>query len=158
MAGENRDPAIEALKLADVAREAAYALKAAHPGVSFTSGRRERRDQCRAMAQNVATERGWIQATYKASPVREALQAWVDTHPEAISVLALTDGLLSALNALPNADVAKFSKHLTGEAFDVQPLPDGATAEAIKATIRGLPGLVQFLEKEGSKVRWHAGF
>jgi hypothetical protein len=158
MAGEQKDPAIEKLNLAETARKAAYALKAAHPGVTFTSGRRDRADQCRAMAQNVAGERGWIAATYKPGPVAEALQRWVNAHPEAATVQDLAVGLLGAMNALPDAVVAGFSKHLTGEAFDVQPLPDGPQATAIKTTIRGLPGLVQFLEKEGTKIRWHAGF
>ena len=49
------------------------------------------------------------------------------------------------------------SKHFSGEAFDVQPVP-GSKGEAIKAAIRKLPGLVKFLEAEGGLVRWHAQF
>ena len=58
------DPAIEALQLAPVARAAAYALKRAHPSVIFTSGRRGKQDQARAMASNVVQNRGWIRQTY----------------------------------------------------------------------------------------------
>ena len=79
------DPAIEALDLADVARTAAYALKRAHPSVVFTSGRRNKADQARAMASNVAKNRQWIVQTYKASALRARCQQWVDEHPEKVS-------------------------------------------------------------------------
>ena len=46
--------------------------------------------------------------------------------------------------------------HLSGDAFDVQPvIPD---SDDIMQTIRDLPGLRQFLEKEGHLIRWHAEF
>jgi len=48
------------------------------------------------------------------------------------------------------------SKHLSGEAFDVQPVDKDA--EAIKKTIRGLTGLDKFFDTEGGLVRWHAQF
>ena len=68
-------------------------------------------------------------------------------------------GLLSVFDAATPEAVGKFSKHLSGEAFDVQPVTNDATAaEAIKKTIRGLDGLGKFLETEGGLVRWHAQF
>jgi hypothetical protein len=151
------DAAIESRQLAGAARRAAYRLKAAHPQVVFTSGRRELRDQARAMSQNVARERDWIERTYRATPLRQALQDWVDAHPEATDAPALAEGLMSVFAATDEADVAQFSRHLAGLAFDVQPV-DGPAGEAIKATIRALPGLRLFLEKEGGLVRWHAEF
>jgi hypothetical protein len=48
------------------------------------------------------------------------------------------------------------SRHLSGDAFDVQPVEDNA--DAIKQTIRKLPGLQLFLDREGGLVRWHAQF
>jgi hypothetical protein len=60
------------------------------------------------------------------------------------------------MNTLGDAKVAKLSKHLSGQAFDVQPVE--ADADKIKETIRGLSGLDKFLEKEGGLVRWHAQF
>jgi hypothetical protein len=60
------------------------------------------------------------------------------------------------MNAASDGDVGKVSKHLSGDAFDVQPVD--INAEAIKATIRGLAGLDKFLDKEGGLVRWHAQF
>jgi hypothetical protein len=150
------DPAIEALRLRGAAREAAYALKRAHPSVRFTSGRRSKDDQARAMASNVVKNRNWIGQTYKPGVVSKGCQQWVDDHPEAKTKEQIAAGLLSVMNGASDADVGKVSKHLSGDAFDVQPVD--VNAEAIKATIRGLTGLDKFLDKEGGLVRWHAQF
>ena len=152
------DPAIEALDLADVARTAAYALKRAHPSVVFTSGRRNKADQARAMASNVAKNRQWIVQTYKASALRTQCQQWVDQHPEQVTQADIAAGLLSVFDGADDAVLGGFSKHLSGEAFDVQPVLQEPQASAIKATIRSLPGLQLFLDKEGGLVRWHAQF
>ena len=150
------DAEIEALDLAVTARAAAYALKAAHPAVRFTSGRRNKADQARAMASNVVNNRKWIEETYAASDLRTALQKWVDDHPKVTKSAEVAAGLLGVLDAATEEAVGKFSKHLSGEAFDVQPVT--LDAEAIKKTIRGLAGLGKFLETEGGLVRWHAQF
>jgi hypothetical protein len=57
---------------------------------------------------------------------------------------------------MPEAELVKISRHLTGKAFDVRPVTKNAAA--IKADIRALSGLHKFLEKEGGLVRWHAQF
>lgn len=150
------DPEIEALQLAPIARAAAYALKQAHPTVTFTSGRRNKLDQARAMASNVAKNRGWIAQTYLASPLCTRCQDWVDAHPERTSWQDIQAGLLSVLDRASDAELARFSFHLGGMAFDVQPVTVGA--DKIKATIRQLPGLDKFLDTEGGLVRWHAQF
>ena len=150
------DPAIEALSLRGAARAAAYALKKAHPAVKFTSGRRNKADQARAMASNVIHNRNWIEDTYAASTVSKACQKWVDGHPDAKTQAEIAAGLLSVLDAATDAHLARLSKHLSGDAFDVQPVE--TDADAIKKTMRGLKGLDIFLEKEGGLVRWHAQF
>ena len=150
------DPAIEALNLRGAARNGAYALKRAHPSVTFTSGRRTKEDQARAMASNVVKNRKWIGQTYKPGIVSNACQAWVDQHSEAKTKEQIAAGLLSVMNAAKDDDVGKLSKHLSGDAFDVQPVQ--VNAEAIKKTIRGLKGLDKFLDKEGGLVRGHAQF
>jgi hypothetical protein len=66
--------------------------------------------------------------------------------------------LLSVFNGLTGAQLGRLSKHLSGNAFDVQPVDGKAEAEAIKASIRGLNGLDLFLDKEGGLQRWHAEF
>jgi hypothetical protein len=150
------DQEIEALHLASTARAAAYALKKAHPSIKFTSGRRNKEDQARAMASNVVKNRNWIEETYRDSPLRNKCQAWIDGHPDKKTQAEIQQGLLSVFNDADDDQLGKFSKHLSGMAFDVQPVQ--ANAEKIKQTIRGLAGLDKFLEKEGGLVRWHAQF
>jgi len=155
-AASTTDPAIEALNLRGAARKAAYALKKAHPAVKFTSGRRNKDDQARAMASNVVLNRTWIEETYAASSVSRACQRWVDKNPDKTTKEDIQAGLLSVLTAATDAQLALLSKHLSGDAFDVQPVE--TDADAIKKTIRRLKGLDRFLEKEGGLVRWHAQF
>lgn len=150
------DPAIEALDLAATARTAAYALKKAHPAVEFTSGRRSKEDQARAMAGNVVDNRKWIEQTYASSTLRTRCQEWVDANTDKTTQAQIAAGLVSVFNTVTDADLGKFSKHLSGEAFDVQPVDKDA--EEIKKTIRSLVGLSKFLDTEGGLVRWHAQF
>jgi gamma-glutamyl:cysteine ligase YbdK (ATP-grasp superfamily) len=147
----------DALNLSPNAKRAADLLLAAHPNVKFTSGRRGVADQARAMASNVVTKRQWILNTYKDTPQRKALQKWVDDHPEAKTQAAIAAGLESVMKEWSDAQKARLSKHFSGQAFDVQPVT-GAAGTAIKKTIRALPKLSKFLEKEGGLVRWHADF
>ena len=150
------DAAIEALDLAPTARSAAYALKAAQPSVTFTSGRRSKEDQARAMASNVVSNRKWIEQTYRKSALRTQLQDWVDDNPKQKTKAEIAAGLLSVFDAAADADALQFSKHMTGMAFDVQPVTKNAAA--IKKSIRALTGLSEFLEQEGGLLRWHAQF
>jgi hypothetical protein len=150
------DAEIEALDLAKVAKEAAYALKKAHPSVKFTSGRRKKEDQARAMASNVVSNRKWIEQTYAKSDLRKSCQDWVDANPEKKTQAEIAAGLLSVFDAAEESALGGFSKHLSGEAFDVQPVDKDA--DEIKKTIRGLTGLGKFLDTEGGLVRWHAQF
>jgi hypothetical protein len=154
--GQVIDTAIEALNLAPVAKAAAYALKRLHPGLVFTSGRRDKTGQARAMASNVVKNRQWIVQTYRDSEARAACQKWVDDHPAAATQAQIQEGLLSVFNGLTDDQLGRLSNHLSGNAFDVQPVD--REAEAIKASIRGLDGLHLFLDKEGGLERWHAEF
>jgi len=150
------DPAIEALDLAPTARKAAYALKKAHPSITFTSGRRSKDEQASAMAGNVVKNRKWIEQTYVPSTLRTQCQEWVDENPDKKTQLEIAAGLASVFNRATDAELGKLSKHLSGDAFDVQPVDKDA--ESIKKTIRGLPGLGKFLDVEGGLVRWHVQF
>jgi len=150
------NPKIEALNLNDIAKRAAYQLKAKHLGIVFTSGRRDKCDQARAMAGNVIHNRKWIAQTYVANSVSAACQRWVDEHSDANTSGEIAAGLLSVLNGFNDAELRHLSKHLSGDAFDVQPV--AANAARIKADIRALPGLEKFLDREGGLVRWHAQF
>jgi hypothetical protein len=151
-----KNPDIEALDLAETARTAAYALKKEHPTVTFTSGRRDKAEQARAMADNVALNRTWIEETYAKSKARDACQKWVNDNADKKTAADIEAGLLGVLNGLTDSELAQLSKHLSGEAFDVQPVT--IDAGKIKTTIKGLPGVKKFLDTEGGLVRWHAQF
>lgn len=150
------DPAIEALDLAATAKKAAYELKKKHPDVVFTSGRRSKADQARAMAGNVVLNRKWIEQTYAKSTAREKCQKWVDDNPDKKTKDEIETGLAGVLETLTDPELAQFSRHLSGDAFDVQPVDNDA--DKIKETIRGLSGLDKFLDTEGGLTRWHAQF
>lgn len=147
---------IEKLQLNDNTRDAAVVLRARFPHLVFTSGRRSIHSQAQAMAADVMKNRQFIAATYKPSAVCTACQKWVDAHAEAQTQSAIAEGLFGVFAAMSEADVMKFSKHLTGDAFDLQPVT--ADADAIQAFIRRLPLLEKFLDREGGLVRWHLQF
>lgn len=76
-----------------------------------------------------------------------------DANPDKKTRAGIAASLLSVFNSATDADLGNFSKHLSGEAFDVQPVDKDA--DAIKTTIRGLKGLDKFLDTEVGLVRWH---
>lgn len=149
---------VSELGLVGNALAGAKALKAKFPNVEFTSGRRDFKDQARAMASNVVHKRNFIIRTYSARPEAQILQDWVNGHPAANTTAKIATGLVNIMEGWSDAQRGKMSRHLSGHAFDVQPIPNGAAATAIKAAIRALPGLHKFLEKEAGLVRWHAQF
>ena len=131
-------------------------LKARFPSTVFTSGRRSVAAQAQSMASDVVRDRRFIIETYKPSVICTACQQWVDAHPEAVTQAALGTGILGVFQAAAEADVMTFSKHLTGDAFDV--LPVDANADQIIAFIQQLPLLEKFLPREAQLIRWHAQF
>lgn len=160
---------IEQLNLSPAALKAAQALAAACPGVQFTSGRRSLISQARAMSQSIAAEiakngsRRWIAETYLPSPVCSECQAWMDENLWAKQAPEIAQGLNNIFVRMPISEVSRISKHLSGDAFDVQPLldKDGKVTPqglAVIAAIKALPGLTKFLDHEGGLVRWHAQF
>lgn len=145
------DPLIDKLLLAAIAQNAAYTLKRLHPSVVFTSGRRTRAEQAHAMATNVMHNRVWIAQTYSDSLPSRACQRWVDLHPTA-DITFMTEGLTAVLNNYDDAALVRLSRHLSGEAFDVKPVPSDLS---ILASMRTLPGTGKVLDHEGGLVRWH---
>ena len=148
---------IAELDLVDPVAGYAQELLDAFPSVIFTSGRRSRADQARAMASNVVLNRRWIAETYLASPVSAACQQWVDTHPGTGGVSDIAAGLLSILDTFSDDDLSHLSLHLSGCAFDVQPV-GGPLGDQICAFMQQLankyPG-GKFLSHEGGLYRLH---
>jgi peptidoglycan hydrolase-like protein with peptidoglycan-binding domain len=146
-------PAIAVLDLAPNARNAALVLLQQAPGVRFTSGRRDIHGQAHAMATNIVSGggRNWIANTYRAGPA-DRLQAWVTQNPNARTVHDITAGLEGVMTQMQTEGahvLGRVSRHLTGEAFDVQP---GSCDVALLST---LPGQTQVLTREGGVVLWH---
>jgi hypothetical protein len=148
---------IDSLKLSPKAKKAAEILLKKHPDIVFTSGRRDLEGQARAMAGNVVKKRDYIKNTYSKNEASQACQKWVDDHPDAKTQKEIAAGLLETFKKL-GPKVGQISKHLTGDAFDIQPVNDKEKADAIKKSIHELPGLQKFLEKEAGLERWHAQF
>lgn len=146
---------VDDLDLEDYVAEAAKQLLKDHPEVVFTSGRRDKKKQAEAMAGNVVKNKKWIEQTYKASTLRDQLQKWVDDHPEATTKADIAAGLLTVMDGWSDAQLGAFSRHLTGEAFDVSPVADG---DDIKKAMQALPNVEYFTDKEGGLVIWHVSF
>lgn len=146
------------LDLGVSAKAAAEALLKQFPAdVKFTSGRRSIPEQASAMAANVVKNRKWIEQTYKDTPQRAALQKWVDDHPAVTTAAGIAPGLEGVMEAWTEAQKRNFSRHLSGDAFDVQPVA-GEVGTKIKEAISKLPKLNWHTFKEGGLEIWHAQF
>lgn len=126
------------------------------PYVRFTDGLRTLTDQAQRMAQNTVRRRDWIALTYIRSRPVDELIAWVKSHPSATTENALVSGFLPILRHYTTSELRHVSKHLSGEAFDVQP-EDGVSGEKICSVLRqkALSYGGRFLEKEGGMRIWH---
>ena len=138
-------------KMEAVARDGAERFG---PIVVFLSGRRTRAGQARAMALNIVRGgRRWIAATYRPSGPSLALQTWVDQHPSITDASRLTSGLAGVMARFSDDELAALSRHMTGKAFDLQPVPNPAGA-VLHAYLSTHPG-IRVLDTEGGLVRWH---
>lgn len=146
------------LNLSASAKAAAEKLLEQFPGdIKFTSGRRTIADQALAMAPNVVKKRKWIEQTYKDTPQRAALQKWVDENPGATEAATVAIGLEAVMKGWSESQQRNFSRHITGDAFDVQPVA-GAQGNKIKEAIAKLPKLNWNAFSEGGLEIWHAQF
>lgn len=69
----------------------------------------------------------------------QALQQWVDSNTRATIEREIAAGLLGVLNCATDSDLGRMSRHLSGDAFDIQPVePDAAN---IKEAPKAPPGL-----------------
>ena len=137
-------------------RAIAAALLVVCPFTVFTSGRRDVVDQVHAMAENTAKSREWIAQTYLPSLARTACLQWLRANPGVKDVHVIAAGLYAALRGIPDAELGKLSKHLSGRAFDVQPI-DGTAGMKICAFLRAQAAKTggKFLEREGNLQIWH---
>lgn len=151
-------------------RKAADLLLAAHPSVVFTSGRRDAKGQCYAMASNaIRYGSAWLAQTYKDQRAVKLLMTFMAENPEHCRCAEdlghcfyreLDEHLPAFLTRTP---------HVRGDAFDLAcpRQPDGSIDEArvaeICATIRRVSeehqlGLELLLTREGFHRVIHAQF
>lgn len=137
--GTESEKSIPELDLSPSAKAAAEQLFKQFPTyVKFTSGRRDIPGQARAMAPNVLKKRNWIALTYADTPQRTSLQAWVDAHPEAKDAATIASGLEGVMKSWSVDQQRNFSRHITGDAFDVAPVAANV-GQQIKDAIPKLP-------------------
>lgn len=149
-------------QLAPSAQTAAKLLLEKFPDLVLTSGRRNLYAQAQAMATNTIQDGElWISNTYKDSVAIQKLQQAVIDHssrPRGFDVPYLT-GILSAILAqMPIEEQNSVSRHLTGLAFDIEPITEEPLATEVKEFIKALPKLNKFLEREGNLSRFHLQF
>lgn len=138
------------LNLAEPANTIARYLAWTFPEVIFTSGRRMLSDQAHAMAENIRLNRNWIQQTYVPSHASLACQSYVDDATTGGDIAA---GLLAVLAQFSDVELAKLSKHLSGEAFDIMPVNDPVLIGWLHARAAAVGG--KFLTREGGLARFH---
>lgn len=137
----------------------AAAERAEKGGLTITSAKRNPEDQARAMASDVVLNHQYIVETYVESPIRDALQAWVDQNRLLASDQSSCEqGLLGVLNTFAPEDLRHLSWHISGDAFDCE--PDGNDAhlkllQQIVADSIASGGEAKLLTMEAGLVRWH---
>ena len=150
---------VEQLHLAPAAKQAAFAVRAQFPSVTFTSGRRDAYDQARVMAANVVRDRQWILRTYRNTPLRATLQRTVEEAPPNVEKKLLAYNLYEALLRVNAGDLVRLSRHLTGDAFDLA-WPGQAVADQIIALLQTNAAWTvdKVLTREGDLQLIHAQF
>ena len=153
------DKDIQKLNLNPLAEAGAQSLRFRWGAlIKFNSGRRTPEDQAFSMAKNtVNLGRDWIYKTYKDSPAKNALISWLNGNPTIKDLVGIQAGFEKVFAGLPEDQLYDLSYHLSGDAFDIQPLY-GPNATIVKKAIEMLPGLNKVLYKEGGKDIWHAQF
>jgi hypothetical protein len=159
---------IDEMQLSQNAKRAAQLMLSHHPTIVFTSGRRDVRDQARAMAQNtIRYGADWLGQTYKNQEMVRSLEDWIAQHMEqTASEKLMTEGFYTTLVVTQAGQFAQFP-HCRGDAFDIQ-CPrwesgqiDEQAVLRITHTLETLPnelGLQLVLTREGAHRIIHAQF
>lgn len=153
---------IAQMKLSPSARKGAEWVLARHPGIVFTSGRRDVLDQARVMAQNtVRYGRGWILTTYKPSPIIDTLHGWLVDHADILETQVIATGFYDCLLACHSGQLTTLSRHLTGDAWDAAWPGDEKGEQIVRDIQIHMPveyGLHRVIDREGGLRIIHAQF
>lgn len=147
---------VEELGLTGMALAAAQEFSDDFPDADYTSGRRGLEAQAHAVAEDVLLDRDFVKNTYREGVVKDAVQAWIENATQPLTQDRLAAGILAVLQTFSDDDLAHFSIHLSGEAFDVRPVftPRGLLMKARLYELATIYG-GKFLEHEGKLIRWH---
>lgn len=159
---------IAQMRLSPNAAHAAQIVMAQHPTAIFTSGRRDMREQAKAMAVNtIKYGVGWLGDTYKNKQMVAELEEWMEQNLEkTASIQMLTEGFYLTLTEKQAGQLSQFP-HPRGDAWDIacprfsNDQIDEAETLRIKQTIEALPvslGLQLILTREGTHRIIHAQF
>lgn len=151
---------VDQLSLAPAAYKGAKLLAAMFPEIVFTSGRRSIEKQARVMAVNSMKNRRFIEQTYLDG---DSLQQVVNKLPIDCSQATMEANLYNALLSLDAIGLMRVSRHLTGDAFDIQPIVDCSGIPSTKGQmvidyIRRNMAEAKMLLREGGLVIWHVQF
>jgi hypothetical protein len=117
------------LSLAPLAQTGAMQLATMFPEVVFTSGRRSIEKQASVMAFNTMKNRQFIEQTYIDG---EHLQRVVNKLAGDCTRQAMEATLYDALMQLDTNALMRVTRHLTGDAFDIQPIVDNSGIPSTK--------------------------
>lgn len=101
------------------ALEVATLAIAEHPWTTVTSGKRDRAQHARALAENELKAPGFILATYAESRPKRALLATLAKGRGTVALL--TAAFLTTLNGFTDRELLALSCHYDGTAVDLQP-------------------------------------
>jgi len=153
---------IAQLHLAPYARMGAEWALARHPGLVFTSGRRDVLDQARVMAQNVVRHgRQWVTQTYQPSPLITTLQEWLHRHDDIRETKQIAEGFYDCLLACHSGELTRLSRHLTGDAWDAAWPGDVEGASIVDDIAINMPaeyGFDKVIDREGGLRVIHVQF
>jgi hypothetical protein len=153
---------IAQLQLAPNARRGAEWVRARHPEIVFTSGRRDVLDQARVMAQNtVKYGRAWIGQTYRPSSMIDTLNEWLHQHDDIHETKQIADGFYECLLACHSSGLSRLSRHLTGDAWDAAWPGDVLGDAIVKNIVLNMPaeyGLDRVINREGGLRVLHVQF
>ncbi len=126
----------------------------------LTSGKRSLEATAAAVAADVAENTQFITNTYKKPlcAVAVALQGWVDAQGACLPAETYRAAFLAILGTFSADDLRKFSRHTTGDAFDIRPDGDPtkiAYLERAAVARVAAGGSALFLEREAGEIRWH---
>lgn len=139
-----------------------------NPKTVFTSGNRTRKDQARAMAQNLVADRDYV-SVYAHSYAIDKIREWISSHPLVNTFDGLNAGLLGVLSLLTDDQFAHLTSHANGLAVDID--PTSCTLKQIDSTMQEIAGSVvtmsdsmityqrgKLILKEGKLSRRHCQF